>query len=402
MQKLKNNIFLGGGFVLLGILYFFWIIFQNRTLLFRPYNPIQAEKTFSESQWNLSQNISEDKVLDEWAIKNKYTGWKNFIDENKSKINVQTKREQIIRAIQDKGVSDSFLYGYTGYKYVTGTNPSLLNPEHPPLAKYLIGYSILTFGNEHMVGIGVGFLTLLLIFIISYQIHGSYVFAGLSLFFASIFPLFSDQIVNGPQLELYQLFFFLLLVHFLLMAQAKKKSLFTIAAGIAFGLLLSVKTVVPFFLLFGVWLTITFMRQWKKIIMIFGIGIITFAFTYYQYFVLGGSLRSFLGLQKYIVTFYGNAHIPLLEFAGNYLRLIFTGSWKFWNTARSVSFYQGWNIMWPLVFIAGLVRMKILWKKNSSANLLIIFLILYNLFVFITPIFPRYLLLLFVPMIILL
>jgi len=253
-----------------------------------------------------------------------------------------------------------------------------------------------------MMGIGVAFLSLLLIGIISYQLSRSIMTASISLFAASLFPLFTDQIIHGPQLELYQLFFFLLVLHFLLMWIKKKKMIFCTCAGVFFGMLLSTKTVVPFFLLFGAWLTFSFWEQWKTLIVIIGIGILIFIATYYQFFLLGGALRTFLGLQKYIVTYYGNAHIPLLEFAGNYLRLIYTGSWKFWDSSRTISHYSEWNLLWPLIFSWGMWQLRSRWNKNNGYRMLIIFIILYNLFVFITPIFPRYLLLLFVPLVILL
>ena len=411
-QKRNLNIELLFGLFLtfLGFLYFFYIILIHSQFLFKKYNPIQAEITYSQSQWQQSQNISPDKVLDEWAIKNGYTGWKNFEDETgnqsesptSAKATVGKQKSKILKDIQNKGVSDSFLYSYVGYKYAHGANPSLLNPEHPPLAKYLIGCSIRFFGNEHMMGIGVAFLSLLLIGIISYQLSRSIMTASISLFAASLFPLFTDQIIHGPQLELYQLFFFLLVLHFLLMWIKKKKMIFCICAGVFFGMLLSTKTVVPFFLLFGAWLTFSFWKQWKTLIIIIGIGTLIFIATYYQFFLLGGALRSFLGLQKYIVTYYGNAHIPLLEFAGNYLRLIYTGSWKFWDSSRTISHYSEWNLLWPLIFSWGMWQLRSRWNKNNGYRMLIIFIILYNLFVFITPIFPRYLLLLFVPLVILL
>ena len=403
-QKRNLNIELLFGLFLtfLGFLYFFYIILIHSQFLFKKYNPIQAEITYSQSQWQQSQNISPDKVLDEWAIKNGYTGWKNYMDETGNKLKAESQKLKIIKSIQSKGVSDSFLYSYVGYKYAHGANPSLLNPEHPPLAKYLIGCSIRFFGNEHMMGIGVAFLSLLLIGIISYQLSRSIMTASISLFAASLFPLFTDQIIHGPQLELYQLFFFLLVLHFLLMWIKKKKMIFCTCAGVFFGMLLSTKTVVPFFLLFGAWLTFSFWEQWKTLIVIIGIGILIFIATYYQFFLLGGALRSFLGLQKYIVTYYGNAHIPLLEFAGNYLRLIYTGSWKFWDSSRTISHYSEWNLLWPLIFSWGMWQLRSRWNKNNGYRMLIIFIILYNLFVFITPIFPRYLLLLFVPLVILL
>ena len=324
------------------------------------------------------------------------------MDETVSQSKISAQKTKIIRDKQNKGVSDSFLYSYVGYKYVNGTNPSLLNPEHPPLAKYLIGYSILLFGNEHLLGIGVAFFTLLLVFFISYQLYGSFLTASIALLLTGVFPLFTDQITHGPQLELYQLFFFLLVVLFMLLWEKKKKMAYCIVAGIFFGFLLSTKTLLPFLILFSVWLLTVLWKKWKELIIIFSCAAFTFCLTYYAFFIQGGTIKSFLGLQKYIVLFYGNAHIPLIEFAGNYLRLIATGSWKFWDTARTVSFYSEWNILWPILFFIGILRLKKRWVKNKNVRFLIVFFILYNAFVYVVPIFPRYLLLLFVPLIIVL
>lgn len=393
--------FISGLFICIGFLYFVWILFQNRTILLRSYNPIQAQKEYSQSQWQQSQNFSIDKVLDEWALKNGFTGWKNYQDETKSNQQIEQQKEKIIKGIQNKGVSDSFLYSYAGYKYINGENPSLLNPEHPPLAKYLIGYSIKIFGNEHTIGIVVAFISLLLVGVIVFQIHNSLFAASLALLLTSVFSLFTDQVIHGPQLELYQLFFFLLLVHILLMWMKKKNSLYCVIAGVFFGMLLSTKTLLPFLMLFSFWLIIALWKHWKELFIIFFVGAITFCLSYYSYFVHGGNLRTFLGLQKYIVTYYGNSSIPFLEFLGNDIRLIFTGHWKFWDAARSVSFYSEWNILWPIIFLVGMYKLKIQWAKYKYAHMLIWFVIIYNVFVFIVPIFPRYLLLLFVPLIIL-
>ena len=397
-----NDLFISTICIALGFLYFFSVIFTNSKTLFKKFDPIAAEQKYSQSQWQQSQNVSPIKVLDEWAVKNGYTGWKNFVDETQNKLKAESQKLKVIQAIQNKGVSDSFLYSYVGYKYINGANPSLLNPEHPPLAKLLIGYSIKTFGNEHILGIGMAFVTLLLVGIISFQIQGSLLLASIALFLTAIFPLFMDQITHGPQLELYQLFFFLLVAHMLLMGFKKKKVLFYIGAGIFYGFLLSTKTLLPFLCLLSAWLVISLWKKWKELAILFAFAALSFLLTYAAFFLQGGTLRSFLGLQKYIVVYYGNAHIPLLEFTGNYLRLIFTGSWKFWDSARSVSAYSEWNILWPILYIGGMVRLVQIWKKNKNTHMLIYFIILYNLFVFIVPVFPRYLLLLFVPLLILL
>lgn len=376
--------------------FFIFVVLSHRSLYLTRFDPNHADKVYQSSQWNESQNISEDKTLDEWAIKSGYTGWKNYMDVIVTQTKIESQKAKIVSAIRSKGVSDSFLYSYVGYRYVTGTAPQLLNPEHPPLAKYLIGLSILYLHNENCILILVGFLTLILVGILTYLMSHSIVRTGCAVLLTSTSTLFIDQLIHGPQLELFQLFFFLCLVLTLTLAQqSSHKFSFTILSGIFYGCMLATKTVFPFLLLTTVWLL--FMGKWniKYRATIWVIGVTVFTFSYLAYFMQGGTVRGFLGVQKYIVVFYQNAHIPLSEFIGNYLRLIFTGYWKFWDTMRSVSRYSEWNVSWPLLFVLG---MTAVFRKRTKMAGLAIFIILYNGFLLVTPMFPRYLVLLYVPM----
>lgn len=404
MQKSNDKIlhWLGILFIILSFTHLSFVVILHASSLFRQYDAASAEKKYSQSQWQQSQNISSDKALDEWAIKNGYTGWKNYMDETVDPQKIKNMKSKIIKDIENKGVSDSFLYSYVGYRYAHGADPSLLNPEHPPLAKLLIGSSIVLFGNEHSVGIIIAFLSLILVGLISYMLKQSIFMSGVSMLLTSLFPLFTDQLISGPQLELYQLFFFLLMVLFIIWGMKKNSIILFSLAGVALGLTLSTKTLLPFLLLFGAWLFVSLRSRWKELVVIFLVGGVTFCLTYLSYFLHGGNFRTFLGLQKYIVTYYGNANIPYLEFAGNYLRLIFTGSWKFWDSARSVSAYAQWNILWPIIFLVGMYGLRRQWISRKQTHLLVWFILLYSVFVFIIPVFPRYLLLLYIPLIILL
>lgn len=404
MRKSNDKIlrWLGILFIILSFIHLLFVVILHASSLFRKYDVASAEKKYSQSQWQQSQNISSDKVLDEWAITNGYTGWKNYMDETVDPLKIKNMKSKIIKDIENKGVSDSFLYSYVGYRYAHGADPSLLNPEHPPLAKLLIGSSIVLFGNEHSVGIAIAFLSLILVGLISYMLKQSIFMSGVSMLLTSLFPLFTDQLISGPQLELYQLFFFLLMVFFITWGMKKNSVVLFSLAGIALGLTLSTKTLLPFLLLFGAWLFVSLRSRWKELVVIFLVGGVTFCLTYLSYFLHGGNFRTFLGLQKYIVTYYGNANIPYLEFAGNYLRLIFTGSWKFWDSARSVSAYAQWNILWPIIFLVGMYGLRRQWISRKQTHPLVWFILLYSMFVFIIPVFPRYLLLLYIPLIILL
>jgi len=382
-----------------------FISIHNLDLLRTPYNHTLTEKEYQESQWTQSQNVSPDVLLDEWAIQSGYTGWKNYEDEMRGTVAIDEKRIAIIQDKKDKGISDSTLYAYAGYKYVTGTSPHLLNPEHPPFAKYLIGWSIQLFGNTVIGSLVVGVLLLVVVGWFTYIITHSYLRAAIAALLVSSFSLFKDQLINGPQLELYQALFVLLFLSFHTVWLKNKNRTMYIFASIVLGLGLSTKTLLPFLTLFGIYiLAVHFIsfsknKQYAVISSLFLLGAagLVFVLTYLPYFSQGNSLRSFLGLQKYIVMFYQTSSIPLVEFFGNYIRLITTGSWKFWDEARTVSQYSAWDISWPLLTILSCIASV---RSFMRYTYLVLFLFLYHAFLFVTPIFPRYLLLLFIPSII--
>lgn len=379
-----------------------WIAYQNQSLLNSPYSNDSFEKLYRESQWVQSQNVAPDVLLDDWAVKNGYTGWKNYEDSTADKQKIETQKNTIFEQVKKKGISDSTLYSYVGYQYVTGTAPHLLNPEHPPLSKYFIGWSILLFGNVPIGLFVVGVLLLIVVGWYTYVLTGSLLRASCAAFLVSMFSLYEDQLVHGPQLELFQALFAMCFLTFHLMWLKKPKIWKFILSCISLGLALSTKTVAPFIVLFGLYIAGSHWVRFPKdkkyaslsaLVLLIGSGIV-FTLTYFDYFMKGNSLRSFLGLQKYIISFYQSSSIPFIEFVGNYLRLIATGEWKFWDEARTVSHYTEWNVTWPLITILSIISSYRSYKTYPN---LLIFIFVYHMFLFFTPIFPRYLLLLFIP-----
>ena len=191
----------------------------------------------------------------------------------------------------------------------------------------------------------------------------------------------------------------------------KNKIHFLIESAFFLGLLLSVKTFATHFILFLAWHAVLTLfskrikiREW---LLLQTGGILVFISSYAVFFVRGGNFRQWLGVQKYIIAFYKQAGINIIEFAGNYLRLIFTGSWKFWSENNPVTHYSEWSFTWIIIFLATiLVIYKMISQKDKKniqfpERMLASFIIIYNLYLFFVPMFPRYLLLLFVPMIIL-
>lgn len=364
----KNNLlfFLSLFIILISISYLSFIIAENKHLFIEKFNANKYKKMYENSQWIIPQSTN--------------------------------------------GISDIDLYSHAGYEYIKGKNPILLNPEAPPLGKYLIGLSIILFNNQRVISIITAFLCLLLIFIITKKITHSNLFSSIAVLLTTTNTLFTDQITHTPQLEIFQLFFILLFIFIFSIFKEKNRYQFLILSGAILGFSLSIKVFFLNYILVNSWLLIYYLFKKEKIKIIIKelvllniIALFSFTLTYIMYFVHDGTLRSFLGTQKWIFHFYQQSSINIGKLLGSYLNLILFNKWKVWSEGYPIVKYEYWSFFWPITFITGLASCFFLGlsrkvKKNNLTLILISFIVVYNAFLFIVPIFPRYLLLLFIPL----
>lgn len=357
--------------ILATIFFLLAAILQHREIFLSKYNPDKTEKEYYSSQW---------------AVKN-----------------------------SKHSISDTTLYSYAGYKYIKGGNPILVNPEHPPLGKYLIGVSILLLGNERIFSLIAGFISLLLIYYIIQFTTNSKTAASIGVFLTATHDLFLNQLFESPQLDIFQILFFLLLFVFLLLYFSKPRSKYLVLAGLSFGTLISIKTFPIYFVLFNSWLVLfllfKFGRQFRPSIKILTsinlIGLFVYTLSYASYFIYAGTFRGFLGVQKYVAQFYRTSAIDGSKILGDYLGLVFFNEWRFWTEGYPLIHYSGWSITWPLLILLGIYSIVVLGKRIKDVKIktsylaLVSFILIYNIFLFVTPIYPRYLLFLFITLIIL-
>lgn len=348
----------------------FFIIIKNKDKLFEKFDIRKYENKYYQSQWVLPNS-------------------KNLI-------------------------SDIDLYAYAGYRYIKGENPILINPEVPPLGKYIVGLSILFFNNFRVLNLVACFLSLVLIFLLSYQLTQSFFQSSLSLFLTSINSLFLDQIINAGQLEIFQLLFLLAFYFFFIKFLRKKRYIFLLISSFVLGCFISIKFFFYFYLLINLTIIIFFFIYQKskklkinwliKIFIILNfISLLVYSLTYFQLFLKSRTLIKFLGAQKWIFNFYNQSKVEKNKIFGNYLALLFLNKWRYWTGNYPWITYENWSLIWPITFILGIFSFLKLSKqkqffKNNLILLIFSFFIAYNLFLFITPIYPRYLLLLLVPL----
>ena len=365
MGKNKFALILPTILLISSFFYLFFVILQNKVLYTEKFDPKLYEKKYNQSQWVVPNS-------------------KNII-------------------------SDEDLFTYAGYKYIKGLNPILINPETSHLGKYLIGLSIVLFNNQRIMSLIVGFLSLLVLSHLVYYSTKSPIAVSIAIFLTAVNSLFTDQLIHAPQLDIFQLLFFFLFIIFFLIYKKTGAILFLFSAGLSIGYFISAKFFLVSFFIMNLMLLIYYFISkidFKKIFLELAalniVSLLIYVFTYVGYFIYGGTFRGFLGVQKWIFLFYRSSKIEIAKLLGSYLNLIFFNNWRYWTDGYPIIHYQYWSILWPVVFILGLVSaFKLLTDKKARKDDLTIlmtsFLIIYNIFLFVTPIYPRYLLLLFVP-----
>lgn len=73
---------------------------------------------------------------------------------------------QWVKAIDPEPIGDDGVYTWAGWRYLHGENPILVNPEMPPLGKYLLGLTIKYTHNRNIFAIWTGLLSLVALFIL--------------------------------------------------------------------------------------------------------------------------------------------------------------------------------------------------------------------------------------------
>lgn len=310
-------------------------------------------------------------------------------------------------------ISDEELLSHAGYQYIHGLNPILINSDHPPFGKYLIGLFTIIFNNNRIVSLFFGFSNILILFLVVRYLTKSYLLATVGLLFLSLDTMLIDQIIHSPILDIIQVFFLQLYFLLFFMWQNSRKDYLIIFIGIVLGLFCSIKLYFPGLLLLGItglflFLTKNAIIQTIKFISI--LLVVTFFIytsTYVIFFLKGNNFREFLGMQKWIFLFWQNNSINRSEIFANAIPLILVNQWKVWWGNQKYISYENWSVAWPIFLLSGIiVSAGFIFKRIKSANkiinnaglLLSLWCVAYLAYACFIPFSPRYLMLLFFPL----
>lgn len=292
-------------------------------------------------------------------------------------------------------IDDPELYSYAGWRYVLGNDPSVVNFEHQPLAKYLIGLSILTFGNPAVGQLFVATVCIFLTYLVSRKLLPE-ILACVPSILLTLDPLFKQQSVEA-YLDIFQLAFTLLLFIFVL--EAKDKSRYVLLSSLALGLVCLSNSVWSGILtgfvvgVFIVWrqknLIKTYIAAlpWGALIYVLGYGV------YFHYH----RPLDFIRLHIQQIRFY-RSYVPDYP-KGEIFRIIFTGKWRKWfgdygfmNATPYTVFWPITLVLMPMNFVGRAVK-----KIPDPLVLIVVWIVGWLVFISLKIVFPRYLLVI-VPM----
>lgn len=290
-------------------------------------------------------------------------------------------------------IADEIVFRYAAGAYMRGVDPILVNSEHTPLGKYLIGLSYLIFKSEsHLIFIS-GFLVLVAIWLIGKIVFENNLLALVPMALFSIEPLFVNQFRFVPLLDIIQLPF---IIFCLIIFYKESKQKYFWGTMILLGLVAATKSVVPAILLsacfiFYLFLNNEFRRLWTFVIMT-PLSVVVLVLSYIKTFLSGYTLADFIGFQKWILLYQQSKLIIPLSF----WRLMFLNEWKAWWGDQSLQRATDWTMLWPILIILPFVFVILSYFRKFQIHplvrLLLLWIFIYEAFLSTGAVVTRFLL----------
>lgn len=271
-------------------------------------------------------------------------------------------------------IPDETVFSYAAGAYARGVDPILINSEHTPLGKYMIGLFILLMKNDKFIVLPSAILTLIAVWIIGWMTIKDKVAALIPVAVLATEPLFLNQIRTAPLLDIIQLPWILFAIAAFLWE--RRKGAFFVTA-VMIGLVMATKTIVS-----GILLVVTYMaflslqRQWKRIVQLLlwlSISVIIFVASYTRTFMSGYTFADFIGFQKWIFLYQKSK----LIFPFSAWRLLLFNQWQAWWGDMRILAADDWRWTWPVSTALGFVAMGLFVARKTPIKEPISLLILW-------------------------
>lgn len=328
-----------------------------------------------------------------WNLRAKYFSsnyWQNFPSLEKTFLG-----SQYVNKYPKGWIPDETVFSYAGGKLIQGTNPVLVIPDAPPLGKYIIGLSTVIFNNDSTFILLSSVLSLLFLYILSIQIFSNKLLALVPPFFLSFEPIFKNQLVYTPLMDIFQLVFLLCIFIFFNKGISNKKSfLYFFLANLFLGFFIATKFFITgFTIVVACYIVLFFIKDKKKIInltLTLPVSLFILLLSYARVFAFGYTINKFLGIQKWVFLY----HKSYLILPLSVWPLLLLNKWYVWFGDKPVISDAQWSFTWPIVTITSIITiiLYILKKipKNKNLEILMAWFVVYMLFLSVGQIFSRY------------
>jgi hypothetical protein len=277
--------------------------------------------------------------------------------------------QYILGESSPKKISDAELYVYAGYAYFKGEDPTTINFEHPPLGKYLFGFSYYLTGNSVQINILLHIATLFLFYVLSKRFIDSFFVRIMAVVTLGTQPLFSSLL---PHAVLDVQFLITILGFYLALSwKTTRLALKYAVIGVILGVMASIKYPFPFMavpgliLLIGAWMQ----KEIRWVFLSLPIMGVVYLIQYLGYFIHGHSLVDFIKFELYRFNWWtGERTAPKFLIFEN----LFTGRHRAWWEPGTYHYTKEWTPFLPAIFVLSLPSFMIM-KKNIWTQLFFVF-----------------------------
>jgi hypothetical protein len=274
-------------------------------------------------------------------------------------------------------IPDELVFSYAGWYYLNGGSPILINPDYPPLGKYMVGLSQRYFSNEKFLTLFFGLLSFFTFFLFAnlFFKNNLLVFFPLILFFRE--KLFLEQLIYIPLFEIFGLPFLLLSFYFFIKGQ-QRESFFWVSSFFL-GVLWGIKPWMLTTPLVASWLTyLLWQRDFVKLVkwlVSLSVAFLVIIFSYARLLLDGWSFYRVLSIQKWIMWYHQS---KITEF-GMIWPFIYLKRWYVWWGDKTFLLVDQWNFWWPIMtsltlILSGLIFSR-RWKNNSMVTIVCLWVV---------------------------
>ncbi len=254
-------------------------------------------------------------------------------------------------------IGDAELYQVAGYELVKNNSFYKINPEVPPLGKYLYGLSIVSFNNPYITSLILWILTIGMFFLVTRTFFQNTFLTLISLLLFVSEPLLISESMT-TMLDIPQLLVLLVHIYAILKLVERRKQtlkfyLFTVLAGITLGAFISIK--IALFSPIIILVDTIFLWKNRKILAVIPIIAVSgtaYILSYLPYFLAGNTFVDFIRAQKWMLNFYLTSTAKPIP--GMVILSLVSGWIKGWNNDSVWMRIPEWTIL-RLIYLLTLV-----------------------------------------------